>query len=231
MIMVTGKNNTIYTSEVYHYETYIVEQNWTYWVCIGNVSAAIGSHELECALPRGILQDIGNRSVIRFATKNWFEAGDWSDSALITNLLLRGLGYTFTKTATSSSVSPGGVITYIITFTVTSGVQTITIWDTIPEYCTYLNSTPPSGQSGFTYFWNYSNLVPPAVITIYLNVTVEANTPEGTQITNTANISFYKGNTIYTDRASASVYVPEINMGYVGSILFSTLFLFRRRFC
>ncbi|MEM4308867.1 MAG: lamin tail domain-containing protein [Thermoplasmata archaeon] len=92
MIMVTGKNNTIYTSEVYHYETYIVEQNWTYWTYMGNVSAAIGSHEMECALPRGILQDIGNRSVIRFATKNWFKAGDWSDSALITNLMRERIG-------------------------------------------------------------------------------------------------------------------------------------------
>ncbi|MEM3525669.1 MAG: zinc ribbon domain-containing protein, partial [Thermoplasmata archaeon] len=55
MIMVTGKNNTIYTSEVYHYETYIVEQNWTYWTYMGNVSAAIGSHEMECALPKTIL--------------------------------------------------------------------------------------------------------------------------------------------------------------------------------
>ncbi|MGC8913895.1 MAG: hypothetical protein ACP5LE_08265, partial [Thermoplasmata archaeon] len=79
MIMITGKNNEINSSMLYRYETYEVEQNWTKWKFVGNVSCAIGSYEMECALPKSILQDIGNRSVIRFATKNWLNAGDWSD--------------------------------------------------------------------------------------------------------------------------------------------------------
>jgi len=87
MIKVTGRNNVINSSELWRYETWEVEQNWSKWIFVTNVSSALGSFEMECAIPKSILQDMGNRSVIRFATKNWLNAGDWSDTALVTNLL------------------------------------------------------------------------------------------------------------------------------------------------
>lgn len=134
----------------------------------------------------------------------------------ITNLSVKNLiNHTFTYNTTSFSafaISGGGVtlllektdspdplnlsastlLNYTITINVTNGTAfNITLQDLFPPQVTVVNSTPAPNMSNNT--WIIGNLTENQSFQVNITVNVNIDTPNGTVINNTANITFQNG--------------------------------------
>jgi uncharacterized repeat protein (TIGR01451 family) len=107
--------------------------------------------------------------------------------------LILGRGLVIRKTADTSSVAPGGCITYTVSYsnTTTRGVQGVRIGDVVPSGTTFAGC---SGGITCTLqnrvvVWQMGTLSPGAGGAVHLRLQVAPDVPVGTVITNTAWIT------------------------------------------
>jgi uncharacterized repeat protein (TIGR01451 family) len=88
-------------------------------------------------------------------------------------------------------VSPGGTITYTISYTNanTYDVTGVTITDTLPPEVTFVSCTGGGSHSGSTVTWNIGTITAGASGSVTLTVQVNLGTPPGTNIINYATIN------------------------------------------
>jgi uncharacterized repeat protein (TIGR01451 family) len=99
---------------------------------------------------------------------------------------------TVVKTVEEGIVAPGDTLHYRIYYNNTGDFNANDVWviDTIPEYTTFVESDPPyDSVDGRTYTWHFSDIAP-GNHSIYLNVTVDDNTPDGTILRNVAVVNY-----------------------------------------
>jgi uncharacterized repeat protein (TIGR01451 family) len=116
----------------------------------------------------------------------------------------------FLKCGCSGRANPGDMILFRFTYeNFGSGDATdVTIVDTIPDYLTVQSSDPaPDNISGRTYTWYIGNLSAGEKGYIYLYVTIDPYTPDGTLIKNTATLN-------YSD-ANGNPYDPKTDYTYI----------------
>ena len=142
--------------------------------------------------------------------KNFF-AGDASASARFT--YHRPL-ITIKKTVSPANAVPGQWVTYTIYYNNTGSVPagTVSIADPLPSGLVSITSNPtPSGVSGRTYYWNFTNVLPGShSITIQAQV---ASGFTGTQLVNWAfgNYTSTAGFRLAGSSSSAIVAIPELS--------------------
>ncbi|UCE74302.1 MAG: DUF11 domain-containing protein, partial [Methanomassiliicoccales archaeon] len=99
---------------------------------------------------------------------------------------------TVEKTVEEDIVSPGDTLHYKIYYNNTGDFKANTVWinDTIPEYTTFLSCSPGyTSVSGRTYTWHFTD-VEHGNHTVYLNVTVDADFPDGTILKNVVVLNY-----------------------------------------
>jgi len=104
---------------------------------------------------------------------------------------------TVDKAADVGTADPGDVILYTITYTNGGdGIATdVVIQDTLPAAVSFLNSNPvPSGTSGQIVWFNFTTIAANSGGTIFINVTVNAFTPDGTLLTNSVLLNYEDAN-------------------------------------
>ena len=99
---------------------------------------------------------------------------------------------TVVKTVEEDIVAPGDTLHYKIYYNNTGDFNANDVWinDTIPEYTTF-HSCYPNYESvnGRTYRWHFTD-VEPGNHTVYLNVTVDLNVPDGEILRNVAVLNY-----------------------------------------
>ncbi|MCK4367674.1 MAG: DUF11 domain-containing protein, partial [Thermoplasmata archaeon] len=104
---------------------------------------------------------------------------------------------TVTKVADVEYADPGDIIMYTITYTNsgTGSATDVVIEDTIPPETTFQNSNPTyTSKSGDTYTWEIGTVGPGVTGHIYINVTVDAGTPDQTVMTNFVVLNYEDNN-------------------------------------
>lgn len=110
------------------------------------------------------------------------------------------------KTVTPTVATPGGLLTYTISYGVTGNTVavSVTVRDAVPANTTYEScSGAPCSQSGGVVVWTLGNKAPPNSGNVTLVVRAVSPLPNGTLITNTATITEASGQS-----AQAQVVVP-----------------------
>jgi uncharacterized repeat protein (TIGR01451 family) len=111
---------------------------------------------------------------------------------------VRGQSFTFgqaqlyvTKTVDGSSVAPGDVVTYTLTYgnTGTGDATGIAISDVLPQGTSFVDATANGILFGSTVFWSAGSLSAGQTGTVTLRLRVNPGLPSGALITNTAQIS------------------------------------------
>jgi uncharacterized repeat protein (TIGR01451 family) len=133
--------------------------------------------------------------------------------------------FTFSKTADVSEADPGDDITYTIYYKNTGTGDATNVWmnDTIPADTT-LKSTSPAynASSGDTYMWDLGTVGAGADGTITIVVTVDAFTPDGTLLRNTATLDYSDANgnpyPQLSDYADVTVTAPEMTITKVANV-------------
>jgi uncharacterized repeat protein (TIGR01451 family) len=126
---------------------------------------------------------------------------------------------TFSKSVDLSQANPGDTLVYTLSFenTGTGWASGIVVNDTIPGDTTFVSSSPSYDyNSGDMYSWNVGSLAPGANGTITISVTVNAYTPDGTTLLNTATLDYADANGNYypqlSDSAETSVTAPVMTI-------------------
>ena len=104
---------------------------------------------------------------------------------------------TFSKSADVTTADPGDTITYTLSYhnTGTGDATGVVIVDTIPEYTTFISSTPsPSSVSGREYTYNVGTVAAGISGTVVISVKVNAGTPDGTILENVAVMNYDDAN-------------------------------------
>ncbi len=99
---------------------------------------------------------------------------------------------TVVKTVEEDIVKPGDTLHYKIYYNNTGEFNAGNVWinDTIPDYTTFKESNPNyNSSSGQTYRWHFTD-VEPGNHTIYLNVTVDTDVPDGEVLRNVAVLNY-----------------------------------------
>ncbi len=99
---------------------------------------------------------------------------------------------TVVKTVEEGVVSPGDTLHYKIYYNNTGDFNANDVWvnDTIPEYTTFLECNPPyDSVDGRTYKWHFTDIAP-GNHSIYLNVTVDNDAPDGTILKNVVVLNY-----------------------------------------
>ncbi|UCG69384.1 MAG: DUF11 domain-containing protein [Thermoplasmata archaeon] len=99
---------------------------------------------------------------------------------------------TVEKTVEEGVVAPGDTLHYRIYYNNTGDFNANDVWviDTIPEYTTFVESDPPyDSVEERTYTWHFTDIAP-GNHSIYLNVTVDSDTPDGTILKNVAVVNY-----------------------------------------
>ena len=141
--------------------------------------------------------------------------------------------YTISKTDGKTTVNPGETVTYTITATNTSTVNdtNVTITDTLPSNVTFVSA------SGGTLNGNSVAFVLPSIaagqtITRSVTVTVNANTTNGTVLTNVATVRNFSANDTTTVQVivqnQADLFITKSGIGQIqrGSTLLYTVTAF-----
>jgi uncharacterized repeat protein (TIGR01451 family) len=100
-----------------------------------------------------------------------------------------------TKTVDRSTVAPGDVITYTLTYgnTGTGDATGVAISDVLPQGTTFVDTTGNGILFGTTVFWSPGSVSPGQTGTVTLRLRANPGLPTGTPITNTAQISSVEG--------------------------------------
>jgi len=96
------------------------------------------------------------------------------------------------KVASSKTVEPGGQVAYTIYYnnTGTALASTVSIEDTLPGGVQILNANPaPTSSSGNRYSWILPNVIP-GVHSIAITIGVDEGIADGTQLVNTASVTY-----------------------------------------
>jgi uncharacterized repeat protein (TIGR01451 family) len=99
---------------------------------------------------------------------------------------------TVVKTVEEDVVAPGGTLHYKIYYNNTGDFNANHVWvnDTIPEYTAFIESYPDyDSVDGRTYRWHFTD-VEPGNYTIYLNLSVDVNAPDGEILRNVAVLNY-----------------------------------------
>lgn len=135
-----------------------------------------------------------------------------SDSADVT---VTAPEMTFSKTADKATANPGDTITYTLSYhnIGTGDADNVVVEDTIPAATTFVSSTPAyDGVSGDTYTWNIGYVAADASGNIIFSVIVDAFTPSGAILNNTATLDYTDVNdnplSQLTDYAITTVTAP-----------------------
>lgn len=127
--------------------------------------------------------------------------------------------FTFSKVADVSTADPGDFITYTLAYknTGTGDAADVEITDTIPADTTLESADPMyTSSSGDTYTWDLGTVAGGAEGTITIIVSVDAYTPDGTLLRNTATLDYSDANSNpypqMTDYADVTVTAPEMTI-------------------
>ncbi|HKZ47229.1 MAG TPA: SdrD B-like domain-containing protein, partial [Thermoplasmata archaeon] len=122
---------------------------------------------------------------------------------------------TFSKTADVSEADPGDDITYTLIYanTGTGAATGVVIVDTIPAYTTFVSATPaPDSNVGGVLTWNLAPLPGGASGSITVVVNVNAGSPDGALLVNSATLDYDDANgnpyPQLSDDAATSVTAP-----------------------
>jgi uncharacterized repeat protein (TIGR01451 family) len=99
---------------------------------------------------------------------------------------------TVVKTVEEGVVAPGDTLHYRIYYNNTGDFNANDVWmnDTIPEHTTFLGCDPPyDSVDGRTYRWHFTDIAP-GNHSIYLNVTVNTDVPDGTILKNVVVLNY-----------------------------------------
>jgi uncharacterized repeat protein (TIGR01451 family) len=133
--------------------------------------------------------------------------------------------FTFSKVADVSTADPGDDITYTLAYknTGTGEATDVKITDTIPADTT-LKSTDPAytSSSGDTYVWELGSVGAGVEGTITIVVTVDAFTPDGTLLRNTATLDYSDANgnpyPQMSDSADVTVTAPIMTIEKIADV-------------
>ncbi|MFQ5909327.1 MAG: hypothetical protein ACE5IJ_01230, partial [Thermoplasmata archaeon] len=140
--------------------------------------------------------DIGDGTILtNWVYLNYTDStgGPLDESWDSVDVLVTGPTMEFSKSASSEYADPGDTITYTLTYSNTgAGTATeVTIVDTIPPETTFADSNPTYDVvSGDTYTWFIGTVPGYTTGHVYLNVTVDAYTADGTLLVNYATMDF-----------------------------------------
>jgi len=160
----------------------------TYWWNIGSLNVdetkQITINVIVNFVPAGIINNIA------YVTSDTHDPtpDDTEDSEQIT--MGNSADLSLIKTADPDVVSPGGYLKYTIVVTNNGpdAAENVSVLDTLSDKVTFISSDPtPDGNSGSSYWWNYSSLGASQSKIIIINVTVNKNA-SGT-IINIANVT------------------------------------------
>jgi len=121
---------------------------------------------------------------------------------------------TIVKTVSPASAVAGQTVTFTIYYnnTGSSPAGSVSIVDTLPSGLNYTGSSPvPTGVSGRTYYWNFTNVAPGAH-SITMTALV-SSTATGTQLVNWAflNYTSIRGYALQGSASSVIVAIPELS--------------------
>jgi len=247
VVLVEGKNSKIASSQLYEYNISLGDNPWA---LIENISAAVDSSRIELAInPASMGIGYGNFTIYT-AMKDWGGDEDVLDEAIdsasipeFAPLSTRGSSgdqtlapkprISVTKTANVSTVGPGDVIMYTITYTNNRNpAYNVVLTETYPAGVTFLdaNPAPTAGDN----VWDIGTLANGESGTIFINVTVDATVVNGDILTNTMAADWtdgasWSGNT--DDSIDTTVViVPEFGLGPLsGMFIIMGVFLIGRK--
>ncbi|MCK5038600.1 MAG: DUF11 domain-containing protein, partial [Thermoplasmata archaeon] len=216
LILISGRNNNILTSEIYTYIPGLENP----WELLDDINAALDYQRMEMGIPLSL---IGLTSIDEFSI--YIEISDWKHSLdLSDDTIVHDTTYTggtrsapndneiyakpppvpdlsVSKSADLRDAEPGDIITYTIEVTNKRGAANIaSLWvnDTLPSGVTYISDT--SGLTptinGDTYTYPYSNLAGNTAITFTITVQVDSDAPDGDLI-NTVDVDHTDENGVY----------------------------------
>ena len=189
----------------------------TYSWNVGTVAAGAAGDvaitvQVDAGTPDGtVLANLGRVEYDDFGGEPQPPREDWW------NVTVTAPGMTFSKVADVALADPGDLITYTLSYenTGTGMASDVVIHDTIPDHVTFISSTPaPSGVSGRTYTFTVGDVAGGGSGTVTIVVRVDAGTPDGTVLTNTATLDHDDANgnpyPQASDSASTTVTAPVV---------------------
>ena len=100
---------------------------------------------------------------------------------------------TVVKTADRTTAAPGDPIVYTIYYNNTNTGRANHVWvnDTLPAQVTFVSSSAaPTGNSGQTYFWHFTNVGPNSLNSFTVTVRVNAGVGNGVIMVNRADLAY-----------------------------------------
>ncbi len=145
-----------------------------------------------------------------------------------TNVTVTAPVMSFHKTVDVATADPGDSITYTLAYhnTGTGAASGVVLTDTLPDHVTFVSSVPAyTGVSGRTYTFDIGDVAAGASGTVTIVVTVDAGTPDGAVLTNTAVIDYDDSNgNPYPpgdDSASTTVTAPVVSFSKTADLAFA----------
>jgi uncharacterized repeat protein (TIGR01451 family) len=185
----------------------------TYTWVIGDVGPGTsGTITIIVSVDTGTADEtiLGNEAFIEYADVNGNYYPQEYDSA---DVIVTAPIMFINKTADRVTVSPGETIIYTITYwnSGTGWATDVTIEDTLDPNTTFVGASPtPTSVNGDVLTWDIGDVGPGSVGYIYINVTVDNGTQNGTIITNTVTLSYSDANGNFIETLMASVEVEVI---------------------
>jgi uncharacterized repeat protein (TIGR01451 family) len=180
----TGKNNKFTNPRLIDYDD-ADDDNDQWWIEYKVPVTAFtdqDDNQLLCADTEFLLFFSTSASATNPLQKDWMGEFVFGEPANITVV----------KTVEEDIVKPGDTLHYKIYYNNTGEFNAGNVWinDTIPDYTTFKESNPPyNSSSGQTYRWHFTD-VEPGNHTIFLNVTVDTDVPDGEILRNVAVLNY-----------------------------------------
>jgi uncharacterized repeat protein (TIGR01451 family) len=180
----TGKNNKFTNPRLIDYDDADDENNqwWVEYKVPVTAFTDQDDNQLLCADTEFLLFFSTSASATNPLQKDWMGEFVFGEPANITVV----------KTVEEDIVKPGDTLHYKIYYNNTGEFNAGNVWinDTIPDYTTFKESNPNyDSSSGQTYRWHFTD-VEPGNHTIFLNVTVDTDVPDGEILRNVAVLNY-----------------------------------------
>jgi uncharacterized repeat protein (TIGR01451 family) len=233
VIVITGKDNEIITSELYQFDS---AQTGIPWVFLGIVPSAIDWYRMELAVTQSILGMMpGDDFTVFISLNDWKGDYDIADRPLDSDDINSRRSFTgtrapkpkidFSKDVDRITAGPGDILTYTIRYSCSrSPAYNVVITERYPTGVTYVGASPAPTTGNNQ--WDIGTLNPGDSGVIQITVVVNNNVMDGDLLENYAQLDYSDGGPWSGrkwDRARTWVVIipelPQMPLAILGIIL------------